>query len=42
MLSVVYSARTDTFWITDGKGNFIAEFPTESEAREMLLDWGWS
>ena len=35
MLMVVYSARTDSFWLTDGKGNFFMEFPTEQEAREF-------
>lgn len=38
MLMVVYSARTDSFWLTDGKGNFFMEFPTEQEARECLAE----
>jgi len=41
MIHVVYSKTTDSFWLTDGKGNFFVECPTEAEAFELLEDWGW-
>lgn len=40
-VKVVYSKVTDSWWLTDGKGHFFLECPTEAEAREMAEDWGW-
>lgn len=35
---IVYSPVTDSYWLTDGRGNFYMEFPTETEAREFVSE----